>query len=262
MPAPSAPPTAFRPAWVIGTGQAAWTGSQAPKYPPTSSARRGSAGPPASMTSCAEWRAHLDLIDAGPAHRAAHRHEHRAGSGRRSGAAEPAVAITGDQGHVSQGLDVVHQGRVPVHAALVRTRGEKVGLAGPPFRYWTIEDCSLDTYRPGMPVTWIGTASRPAASRFGHRVFQAVQQAVPGPGARTGTPRSRRPPPRRASSRPVPGAGACSAAAGPCGWRALPRRRWPPAPCSPARPRPPASCARPGSPRRPGRSGPRPPRHR
>ena len=52
MPAPSAPPAAFKLAWVIGTGQAARTGSQAPKYPPTSSACNGSKGPPASMTNC------------------------------------------------------------------------------------------------------------------------------------------------------------------------------------------------------------------
>ena len=52
MPAPSDPPAAFRLAWVIGTGQATWTGSHAPKYPPTSSACSGSAGPPASITSC------------------------------------------------------------------------------------------------------------------------------------------------------------------------------------------------------------------
>ena len=50
MPAPSAPPAVLKAAWVIGTGQAAWTGSQAPKYPPTSSACSGSAGPPASVT--------------------------------------------------------------------------------------------------------------------------------------------------------------------------------------------------------------------
>ena len=52
MPAPIAPPTDFRPAWVIGTGQATSAGSQPPKYPPTSSACSRSDGPPASMTTC------------------------------------------------------------------------------------------------------------------------------------------------------------------------------------------------------------------
>ena len=55
--------------------------------------------------------------------------------------------------------------------------GEKAGLAGPPFRYCTIDDCSLDTYRPGIPVTWIGTGSTQARTLL-YRVVQAAEEAT------------------------------------------------------------------------------------
>src|SRR6516225_8019039 len=149
-PAPSAPPTARRLACVIRTGQATSTDNHAPKYPPMSSACRSSAGPPASITT--------------------------------SPAAVPSsislTPVARDQCHVSQGLDVVHQGGPPLYAAVMGARRGERRLTGPAVQ--VLHDRGLLTghIAAGDPGDLDRHRVEPGTPALGHSRRQAVDQVM------------------------------------------------------------------------------------
>ena len=201
-------PTAFRPAWVIGIGQATWTGSQAPKYPPTSRACSGSAGPPASMTSCPIGRAHLDLVDARPAlprhslSRASSRERRairrRGTSGRRSGRSGPGEP--GSRRCAPESGSRARRARAGAAERRSAYRGRRSGTGRSRTARWTRTGPGCRSPGPAP-----GPARRPAAPGSRTRGGPAGRARSR---ARTDRPRSRRPPRPRAPSRPAPGAGA------------------------------------------------------